>query len=90
MSSRARKPARSTVKLPSLLVSATSPIQIVEVAKDLRTASCSSAVPRLAMNFGFSISAATFLPSRRKTRMRLPDGPALSSPIGADPSPVSN
>jgi hypothetical protein len=90
MSSRARNEARSTVKLPSFLLSMTSPIQIVEPAKESRTAACSGAVPRVATNLLFSISAATFLPIRRKTRIRELPGADRSSPTEAEPTPVSS
>jgi len=59
------------------------------VAKLFLAALFSSASP-LAMNLLFSTSAATFLPIRRKTRIRVSFAVARSRPIGAEPSPVSS
>ncbi len=80
--------ARSTVYEPSLAVFSTSPIHKVEVANDVSTACCSSGSPLEATNLLFSTSAATFLPIRRKTRIRVSLADARSSPIGAEPRPV--
>ena len=88
--SRVRKDDRSTSTRPSGVSPSTLPAQTVETAKASWAAACSSAEAFAATKRGFSYSAITFAPMRRKTRILLWLIRARSRPTGAEPRPVFN
>ena len=73
---------------PSGMTPSTLPAQTVETAKASRAAACSSVDAPAATKWGFSYSATTLDPMRRKTRIWLRPGRARSRPTGAEPRPV--
>jgi hypothetical protein len=88
MTSRARKPDRSTTSRPSAVTSSILPAQTTEVAKASRAAVCSAAGAPAARNRGFSNSATTLPPTLRKASTWVSPSRARSSPTGAEPRPV--